>query len=595
VAITAASSGSNGIQALDNANLDMGTNSFTPWVRKRITTTRPSANEILYHKHDGTNGVIITLLTTGILRLTLNGLTYDSTVALTSATNVAPLIQIPVARETASVAGSVTFVVDGVQLGSAVVIAAHGDLTTERISNGDFVASPGAWVNASVGTGNAVIGGGSAVITGTDSPNRGAMQQDLVGIVAGDVIEVVLTGTVASGVWRMGATAIDTAPNGVIATGVSTARFVATGATPRIYIWHVAGAGASATFTACSVKKVASVNNAVPLYVLGTSTTRTEGDFYEAGLYNRALTVAECLRHAVMGPAPQDIATGSAIPNQTILSSWTWSNFGGGSGFETFTTSGSDITSAINTSGLGIASAAYTSVFHKRYRIRMNLTVNSGTVELKWNSTTDLSSGGQQIGVYTSANDGELEIEFVCLGSYTRLGFYSNGSSNFSVTGFTLQLIGVVANWNAEDAQSNTGQVLDKSGNKNHALLPASGATVIGASPDRRRQVRWTNTWSGTHELQYIGGVDQAILPSNAYIESIVGTVSGATVEDIIIGDGSDTDRYVTITTGLAAGTSSFTLANRTTDGTNLKLTVDPDANATMSIAWVITYYTLEG
>jgi len=115
-----------------------------------------------------------------------------------------------------------------------------------------------------------------------------------------------------------------------------------------------------------------------------------------------------------------------------------------------------------------------------------------------------------------------------------------------------------------------------------------------GAISARTREVRWTNTWAGTNELQYIGGVNQAILPSNAYIESIVGTVSGATPHDIIIGNGSDADRYVTITTGLAAGTTTFTLASRTTDGTNLKLTVDPDTDATMSIAWVITYYRLE-
>jgi hypothetical protein len=128
----------------------------------------------------------------------------------------------------------------------------------------------------------------------------------------------------------------------------------------------------------------------------------------------------------------------------------------------------------------------------------------------------------------------------------------------------------------------------------NHALLPASCATVVGRPVSQTREVRWTNTWDGTNELQYIGGVNQAILPANAYIESIIGTVSGATPHDIIVGDGSDTDRYVTITTGLAAGTTTFTLANRTTDGTNLKLTADPDTDATMSIAWVIKYTTLE-
>jgi hypothetical protein len=167
-------------------------------------------------------------------------------------------------------------------------------------------------------------------------------------------------------------------------------------------------------------------------------------------------------------------------------------------------------------------------------------------------------------------------------------------SATVTINSINIVAIGLTSELIASNAQSNTGQIFDTSGNKNHALLPASGATVVGRPVSQTREVRWTNTWAGTNELQYIGGVNQAILPANAYIESIVGTVSGATPHDIIVGDGSDADRYVTITTGLAAGTTSFTLANRTTDGTNLKLTVDPDTNATMSIAWVIRYSTLE-
>jgi len=165
----------------------------------------------------------------------------------------------------------------------------------------------------------------------------------------------------------------------------------------------------------------------------------------------------------------------------------------------------------------------------------------------------------------------------------------------FYIKNITVTQIGITSELLAQNTQTDNGQVLDSSGSKQHAKLAEAGMSTLGAISARRREVRWTNTWAGTHELQYIGGINQAILPSNAYIESIVGTVSGATVEDIIIGDGSDTDRYVTITTALAAGTNTFTIAARTTDGTNLKLTVDPDANATMSIAWVITYYRLEG
>jgi hypothetical protein len=99
-------------------------------------------------------------------------------------------------------------------------------------------------------------------------------------------------------------------------------------------------------------------------------------------------------------------------------------------------------------------------------------------------------------------------------------------------------------------------------------------------------EVRGTNTWAGTHEAQYIGGVNQAVLPVGCYITDIIGVITGATIEDIIIGDGSDTDRWVAATTGLAAGTVAFTLANRISDGTNYKLVVDPDANFTGSIAF---------
>jgi hypothetical protein len=75
---------------------------------------------------------------------------------------------------------------------------------------------------------------------------------------------------------------------------------------------------------------------------------------------------------------------------------------------------------------------------------------------------------------------------------------------------------------------------------------------------------------------------------------SIIGKITGTTIEDIVIGVGSDADRFVATTTGLAAGTTSFTIANRTTDGTNYKMTVDPDANFTGSIAFTIKGFILE-
>ena len=129
-------------------------------------------------------------------------------------------------------------------------------------------------------------------------------------------------------------------------------------------------------------------------------------------------------------------------------------------------------------------------------------------------------------------------------------------------------------------------QWLDAGANRLHAMQPAAGSRLTCTKRDFT--IKWTNTWAASHEVQYIGGLNQAILPPNCYIDSIIGVITGGTIEDIIIGDGSDTDRWVTITTGLAAGTVAFTIANAISDGTNYKMTVDPDANFTGSIAWTI-------
>jgi hypothetical protein len=308
----------------------------------------------------------------------------------------------------------------------------------------------------------------------------------------------------------------------------------------------------------------------------------------QAIIYNRALSAAEVLSLCVNGPALADIGAsqvGLVTGDNSTFASDTgfWVRTGG-----TITISGgacvfSSSTDAHSLSRSGLVSA------NKRYRVQY-------TIKNYVSGGVRTSYGLALIGATRSANG--TYVEEVTVPATGNGAFYIFGESAASTTleldDIEITQIGITGQWNAKDAQSNTGQIFDSSGNKNHALLPAEGATIIGRPTSQQQQVRWTNAWDGTNELQYIGGVNQAILPANAYIESIIGTVSGATPHDIIIGDGSDTDRYVTITTGLAAGTTSFTLANRTTDGTNLKLTVDPDTNATMSIAWVITYTTLE-
>ena len=132
VAMTAAGSGSSGIAVGDNDNLNMGTGNFAPYFCGVIPDVTPTTDIILAQKHDATNGWILTLLTTGYLRTTINAATYDSTATLASigvvdGENVKILSGIT--RETDSVAGSVQHYVNGLALGTSVAITAGAPTT----------------------------------------------------------------------------------------------------------------------------------------------------------------------------------------------------------------------------------------------------------------------------------------------------------------------------------------------------------------------------------------------------------------------------------------------------------------------------------
>lgn len=165
------------------------------------------------------------------------------------------------------------------------------------------------------------------------------------------------------------------------------------------------------------------------------------------------------------------------------------------------------------------------------------------------------------------------------------LSLYQNGISESDKWGNqTTPIGGCVLALESEGIQPAPGQWLDSSTNKLHALQPAEGSSLARRKKDF--EYRWTNTWTGTHEAQYIGGVNQNVLPSgNIRIDSIT-MVCTATGVNVILGDGSDTDRFVA---SVALATYlDCTIANRNHDGTNRKLVIDPDGNLTGSITTTI-------
>jgi hypothetical protein len=622
VSITAATSASNGIQQLTNVQNNFATGNFALQWRGSVPDWTPAANVILITKHDGTNGYILTLLTTGFLRLTINATNFDSTVVTGITDNYVCVIDVDITAATTTAAGSVVFTLNGVQLGTTLVISAR----VEKIVNGTFDTDLTGWTLA---------GGSGGTQTWTSGKNRvervtsntGSYQA--ISLVAGETFFASCSCDFVSGAGstdgRLSLNTSTTVVTGAVATaensnGTSgTLRISYYVPTTGTYYLHLSTVGANGVYDFDTVTSLdsATVDNTSSLYVCGTSAVRSAAQWLSHRLFNRAKTVAENLGMFVNGMAAADVgASQTAITtangdfetwsSATNPSSWleganvsaSVSQVTGGDQYAgtysmQFTTSGTPASSFNNT----IYQSGYFSSANvgKTVRFKIALKRVSGTGDFYFGQGGSAYSTISGASITTSWQVFTVEKIITDVAGNAASLVMAGAGNAFVVDDYSVTPIGITSELLAQNAQADNGQVLDSSGNKQHALLPAAGASIMGAISARRREVRWTNTWAGTNELQYIGGVNQALLPANAYIESIVGTVSGATPHDIIVGDGSDTDRYVTITTGLATGTNTFTVANRTTDATNLKLTVTPDTAATMSIAWVITYYRLEG
>jgi hypothetical protein len=467
-----------GIQQLDNDNLDMGTNDFTLEYDAIIPTTRPAADIVLDRKHDGTNGYILTLRTTGIVRLQINATTYDSTVALASATNVNPKLFVPVIRSSATTAGSVTFYTQGAILGTAVAISA----------------------------------------------------------------------------------------------GAPT-----------------------------------SVNNASARIINGTTTTRTASSLQASRMYNRALTAAEVLDLSINGVALADRgATQTPVYTSGFsagVDGWT------SNGAVTLTGNIDGILSEDNwlravisaTDIMRITKSGLT--IGRRYRAVARIgNDTAGTIYIGAGSAS--VSSGQTVAYFISIPAGAVgaidisevaQTDSFTIRRVTAAGLYTaiSGGLTFYTKDVEIKSIGLVSELLASNAQSNTGQIIDTSGNRNHALLPASGATVVGANPARSRQVRSRHQWTATSELQYLGGVNQEVLPPNAAIE-FIDIESNASLS-VNIGNGTTATQYASAV-ALVSGWNRIALASvfsGTTSATR-KLTITPTASATAILNCIVTYHGTE-
>ena len=133
VSMTAAASGSNGITVADDDDIDFGTGDFFLHWEGSLPDWTPASTVIFAWKFS-TVGYLPSVRTSGVIRIQINGTTYESTVATGLANNASAKIDIIVTRESASVAGSVVFYLNGSQLGASVAIAAGAPATIDNTS-----------------------------------------------------------------------------------------------------------------------------------------------------------------------------------------------------------------------------------------------------------------------------------------------------------------------------------------------------------------------------------------------------------------------------------------------------------------------------
>ena len=473
--ITSAASGSNGIASASTVNNNMGTNNCAPYIEVAMADWTPSADQILWHKHDGTNGLIITLLTTGRIRLTINATTYNSTVAPGWADGSMHLIKAIITRSSASAAGSVVFIGDGKQIGDSVAITAGAPVTVDNTSS---------------------------------------------------------------------------------------------------------------------------------LYALGTSSTRTAGRIKRWGILNYAPSVAQALDFYINGPSYADRG---ASQTPAYASNFSAGVDGWANNLNTVVAGNVDSIGgeddwlsvrADSTNGQHRFIKSITGLAGKNSTLLVTYyipAINTNVTAIAMSgSTTVLSVVGTKTTVLVDVNS-IIDGPFMYLlkgASYSYAGAGSPTDDIVYIKAVEIKYVGATLALEPEGIQPAPGQWLDSSGNKNHAMQPAAGSSIALYKNDF--EFRWTNTWTASSAAQYIGGQNQSVLTAKHCIDTWETRATETTsVQNLEGGDGSDVDRFVAAFTPTTAPVNQ-TLANRISDGTNLKLVYTPAGSATMTIETIIKGHLLE-
>jgi hypothetical protein len=110
--------------------------------------------------------------------------------------------------------------------------------------------------------------------------------------------------------------------------------------------------------------------------------------------------------------------------------------------FETYTGSGLDITSAINTTSYGVLNRTYHPVIGRTYTVKFNLTLNSGTAPTFFGQSSSSVGAGAIAFVPVAGANSFTWVGTTAISSYVNIMSGSGVASDFSISGFTMYVGG---------------------------------------------------------------------------------------------------------------------------------------------------------
>ena len=170
---------------------------------------------------------------------------------------------------------------DGILSGSAKIWAMSPGTTSVALSNGNFATNDlTGWTNSSTGTGTASASTGAAVLVGTDSSNRGAIEQAL-STVSGKTYTVKFDATITLGNIASGPLNTTGQPFGWTALSVSSTgsnlyySFTATATTTYLKFWTSGNTNGSLDNISVTESSIQAINTTGLDGIANTATTLT--------------------------------------------------------------------------------------------------------------------------------------------------------------------------------------------------------------------------------------------------------------------------------------------------------------------------------